>query len=66
MKLSAIVHVAEKGGYWAEVPSLPGCVTQGDTREELEENLKEAIDGWLLAGEPETVPAPAEIVELAV
>ncbi len=66
MKLSAIVHVAEEGGFWAEVPSLPGCVTQGDTREELEENLREAIEGWLLAGEPDTAPPPAEILELAV
>ena len=43
----AIVHDAEEGGYWAEVPALPGCFTQGETREELLANLKEAIRGCL-------------------
>lgn len=66
MKLSAIVHVAEEGGFWAEVPSLPGCVTQGETREELEANLHEAIEGWLLAGEPDLKSPTVEILELAV
>jgi predicted RNase H-like HicB family nuclease len=47
MKLTAIIHEAEEGGYWAEVPALPGCVTQGETREELESNLREAIQAWL-------------------
>ena len=51
MKLKAIIHEAEEGGYWAEVPALPGCVTQGETREELEGNLREAIEAWLEAGE---------------
>jgi predicted RNase H-like HicB family nuclease len=51
MKLKAIIHQAEEGGYWAEVPALPGCVTQGETREELEQNLREAIEAWLAAGE---------------
>ena len=47
MKLNAIIHEAEEGGYWAEVPALPGCVTQGETLEELEQNLHEAIEAWL-------------------
>ena len=47
MKLKAIVHQAEEGGYWAEVPALPGCITEGDTWEELIANLKDAIEGWL-------------------
>jgi predicted RNase H-like HicB family nuclease len=47
MKLNAIIHEAEEGGYWAEVPALPGCVTQGETLAELEENLHEAIEAWL-------------------
>jgi predicted RNase H-like HicB family nuclease len=51
MKLKAIIHNAEEGGYWAEVPALPGCVTQGETREELQGNLREAIEAWLAAGE---------------
>ena len=51
MKLRAIVHPAEEGGYWAEVPALPGCMTQGETKEELLKNLREAIEGWLAAGD---------------
>jgi predicted RNase H-like HicB family nuclease len=47
MNLKAIVHVAEEGGFWAEVPALPGCVTQGETLEQLVSNLHEAIDGCL-------------------
>jgi len=35
MKIKVVVHEAEEGGYWAEVPSIPGCATQGDTFEEL-------------------------------
>jgi predicted RNase H-like HicB family nuclease len=47
MKLKTIIHEAEEGGYWAEVPSIPGCATQGDTFEELLANLYEAIEGCL-------------------
>ena len=47
MKLKVIVHEAEEGGYWAEVPALPGCATQGDTFEELLSNLYEAVEGCL-------------------
>lgn len=47
MKLKVIIHKAEEGGYWAEVPSIPGCATQGETFEELLSNLYEAIEGCL-------------------
>ncbi|MEA5509312.1 type II toxin-antitoxin system HicB family antitoxin [Crocosphaera sp. UHCC 0190] len=47
MKLQIIVHEAEEGGYWAEVPALPGCATQGDNFEELLQNLYEAVAGYL-------------------
>ncbi|HEX9119380.1 MAG TPA: type II toxin-antitoxin system HicB family antitoxin [Terriglobales bacterium] len=47
MKLKAIVHEAEEGGYWAEVPAVPGCATQGETYEEIVRNLQEAIEGCL-------------------
>lgn len=67
MKLKAIIHAAEEGGYWAEVPALPGCVTQGETREELELNLREAIEGWLAAGQDELPSIAGEqILELAI
>jgi len=47
MKLKVVVHPAEEGGYWAEVPAIPGCATQGETIEELFDNLHEAIEGCL-------------------
>jgi predicted RNase H-like HicB family nuclease len=47
MKIKVIIHEAEEGGYWAEVPSIPGCATQGETFEELLNNLYEAIDACL-------------------
>lgn len=47
MKLKVIVHQAEEGGYWAEVPSIPGCATQGETFEELLTNIYEAVEGCL-------------------
>jgi len=47
MKIKIVVHEAEEGGYWAEVPAIPGCATQGDSMEELMANLREAIEGCL-------------------
>ena len=47
MKLKVIIHEAEEGGYWAEVPSILGCATQGKTFEELLINLYEAVDACL-------------------
>lgn len=67
MKFKAIIRTAEEGGFWAEVPALPGCVTQGDTKEELELNLREAIEGWLAAGQDELSSSTNEqILELAI
>ena len=45
MKLKIIIHEAEEGGYWAEVPAIKGCVTQGETFDELLKNIHEAIEG---------------------
>ena len=47
MKIKVVVHDAEEGGFWAEVPAIPGCVTQGETIDELLRNLHEAVEGWL-------------------
>jgi predicted RNase H-like HicB family nuclease len=67
MTLKAIVHVAEEGGFWAEVPALPGCVTQGETMEEIQANLREAIDLWLRVDEPAApLAADDRVLELAV
>ncbi len=41
------VHPASEGGYWAEVPALPGCFTQGETIEEIAVMAKEAIEGFV-------------------
>ena len=47
MKIKVVVHEAEEGGFWAEVPAIPGCATEGDTMDELMRNLHEAIEGCL-------------------
>jgi len=47
MKLKIIIHEAEEGGYWAEVPAIEGCATQGETFEELLKNIYEAVEGCL-------------------
>ena len=47
MNVKIIIHEAEEGGYWAEVPAIPGCASQGETLDELEANLREAIEGCL-------------------
>ena len=44
MKLKVIVHEAEEGGYWAEVPAIPGCATQGETFDELLRNIYDAVE----------------------
>ena len=67
MKIKAIIHPAEEGGYWAEVPALPGCITEGDTMEEVVANLKDAIEGWLDVANSLNAIAPTDqIVEIAV
>jgi predicted RNase H-like HicB family nuclease len=67
MKLKAIIHKADEGGFWAEVPALPGCVTQGETMEELQTNLHEAIEGWLSVDAEQEARLPDDqIIEVAV
>ncbi len=67
MRVKALVHPAEEGGYWAEVPALPGCITEGDTMEELIINLKDAIEGWLdVANSQDLDQSEGEIVEITV
>ena len=67
MTLKVIVHRAEEGGFWAEVPAIPGCATQGETHEELLANVREAIEGCLSIeiSEPERLEGD-QIFELAV
>ena len=47
MKLKVVIHDAEEGGYWAQVPAIPGCATQGETFEELLKNIYDAVEACL-------------------
>lgn len=67
MKLKVIVHEAEEGGFWAEVPSIPGCATQGETFDELLGNLYEAVEGCLSVDIKETeITGKDRVMEIAV
>lgn len=67
MKIKAVIHKAEEGGYWAEVPAIPGCVTQGETWEELLKNIYEAVEGCLSVEiDDKTTTSDAEVLEIAV
>ena len=67
MKIQAIVHKAEEGGFWAEVPSIPGCATQGETMEELRHYLREAIEGCLsVPVEASSTHTGDQVIELAL
>jgi len=67
MILRAIIHEAEEGGWWAEVPAVPGCMTQADTWDELLLNIKEAITGCLSVDIDETTLQPDDkVLEVAV
>jgi predicted RNase H-like HicB family nuclease len=66
MNIKIVAHAAEEGGYWAEVPALPGCVSQGETMDELLANVREAIQAWLATEPPDAArsPDPRQVVEL--
>jgi predicted RNase H-like HicB family nuclease len=66
MKIQVIVHPAEEGGFWAEVPAIAGCASQGETMDELLHNVREAIEGCLSARVDVPMPTPPDtIVEIA-
>ncbi len=67
MKIKIVVHEAEEGGFWAEVPAIPGCATEGDTMDELMANLRDAIEGCLSVEVAAPEPGGIErILELPV
>ena len=67
MKLKVVVHEAEEGGYWAEVPSIVGCVTQGDSFSELLQNLYESVEGCLSVDlEEVSILDNSQIMEISV
>ena len=67
MKIKVVVHEAEEGGYWAEVPAIPGCATEGETLEELMTNVREAIEGCLsVEVEPSESTPRDQVLEIAL
>ena len=67
MKIKVVVHEAEEGGYWAEVPSIPGCATQGESFEEFLGNLYEAVEGCLSVDDQDVVVSEKDrVFEIAV
>ena len=67
LKIKVVVHEAEEGGYWAEVPGIPGCASEGDTMEELLQNLREAIEGCLSVDVAEPKPdVNGRVLEIAI
>jgi predicted RNase H-like HicB family nuclease len=66
MKIKIILHEAAEGGYWAEVPAIPGCATQGDTFEELLTNLYEAVEGCLSVDVEQPKAPKGRVLEIAI
>ncbi|MCK4270870.1 MAG: type II toxin-antitoxin system HicB family antitoxin [Euryarchaeota archaeon] len=67
MKLRVILEPSEEGGYTVFVPGLPGCISEGDTREEALHNIREAIDLYLEPIEDDEIfSETAEQIEIAV
>ena len=67
MKLKVVVHEAEEGGFWAEVPAIPGCASQGETMDELMANVREAIEGCLSVEVKSPQPTGnAKVLEIAI
>ena len=67
MKIKIVVHEAKEGGFWGEVPAIPGCASQGETMDELLRNLEEAIEGCLAIDVVTPEPGGSEqILDIAV
>jgi predicted RNase H-like HicB family nuclease len=65
MKLKVLLHVAEEGGYWAEVPALPGCISEGESLDETLANIRTAAAGWLdVSAERAESDPEAQVVEV--
>ena len=67
MKLKVVLEPSEEGGYTVYVPALPGCISEGDTREEAVANIREAIKLYLEPTEDDYIPQEtAETLELVL
>ncbi len=60
MEYTILIHQAEEGGFWSEVPALSGCCSQGETIDETLLNTKEAIEAYLIALKEDLATAPVE------
>jgi predicted RNase H-like HicB family nuclease len=60
MQLKVVIHKAEEGGFWAEVPGFPGCVSEGESLEEVRANIREAFAGVLEVMQDEPIEKPTE------
>jgi predicted RNase H-like HicB family nuclease len=67
-KFTVVIHKEPTGGFWGEVPALPGCYAQGETTEELLANLKEAISGVLeiMQDEGRFAESDVQVLELVI
>lgn len=67
MKLKVVIHQADEGGFWAEVPAIPGCMTQGETMQELLLNIYDAVEGCLSVDlKTLTIGARDSVMDIAV
>ena len=67
MRLKAVLEAAEEGGYTVFVPSLPGCISEGDTREEALKNIREAIELYLETKDEDIIVSEGvELVEVVI
>lgn len=66
MKLKVLIYEAEEGGYWAKVPAIPGCVSQGETLAEVRANIMDALEGCLAEREESAVQEARAVEELEV
>lgn len=66
MELKVILEKQEEGGYTVYVPSLPGCISQGETKQEALKNIREAIELYLEADENEIMIYEGEVAKVKV
>jgi len=66
MKFKILIHHAEEGGFWAEIPALPGCFTQGETIEGLLANSEEAIQAFIIGSQMLDIESDVRVEEIEV
>jgi predicted RNase H-like HicB family nuclease len=66
VKLKVLIFEAEEGGYWAKVPAIPGCVSQGETLSQAKSNILDALQGCLAVREEMALQEPHVVEEMEV